>query len=156
MTAPLQDGCPCGLSRRTALSALGVGGLALGLAACSGQPGEAPPTGADGGGESTSGQPSAQPGEPVAATADVPVGGGVVLADQGIVLTQPEEGVFHAFTAVCTHAGCTVSEVAGGSIVCACHGSEFSAADGSPTAGPAQQPLEEFPVEVSGGNVVLT
>ncbi|WP_308212976.1 Rieske (2Fe-2S) protein [Mycolicibacterium vanbaalenii] len=42
-----------------------------------------------------------------------------------MVLTQPNTGEFKAFSAVCTHAGCTVSEVIGASITCPCHGSSF-------------------------------
>src|ERR1700759_1706605 len=34
---------------------------------------------------------------------DIPVGGGPILADKKIVITQPQSGTFHAFTAVCTH-----------------------------------------------------
>lgn len=75
------------------------------------------------------------------AKADVPVGGGIVLADAGFVLTQPEAGTFVAFSAKCTHQGCTVREVRPDGIYCACHGSLFDSTDGAPTAGPATQPL---------------
>src|SRR5881394_3182865 len=44
----------------------------------------------------------------LASTSDVPVGGGKILADKKIVLTQSKSGEFHGFSAVCTHAGCTV------------------------------------------------
>ena len=57
------------------------------------------------------------------AAADVPEGGGTILADQEVVVTQPTKGVFKAFTAICTHQGCTVTKVADGAIVCPCHGS---------------------------------
>ncbi|OLT09507.1 hypothetical protein BJF78_30580 [Pseudonocardia sp. CNS-139] len=40
---------------------------------------------------------------PVATTADVPVGGGLVLAEQDLVITQPTAGEFKAFSATCTH-----------------------------------------------------
>ncbi|MFI7674588.1 Rieske 2Fe-2S domain-containing protein [Actinophytocola sp. NPDC049390] len=77
---------------------------------------------------------------------DVPVNGGVVYRDQKIVVTQPTEGKFRGFSAVCTHQGCVVNDVLGGAINCDCHGSRFGL-DGSVTTGPATQPLP--PVEVS-------
>jgi Rieske Fe-S protein len=50
-------------------------------------------------------------GDAVATTAEIPVGGGAVLKDKKVVVTQPEAGTFKAFTAVCTHQGCIVQEV---------------------------------------------
>ena len=94
-------------------------------------------------------------GTSLAAVADVPVGGGLVLAAQGIVLTQPAAGTIKGFSATCTHQGCTVAEVTGGTINCPCHGSKFAVADGSVTAGPAPSPLPEKAVTVQGGSVVL-
>lgn len=72
---------------------------------------------------------------------DIPVGGGVVRAEAGLVITQPEEGTFMGFSSLCTHQGCDVREVREDGIYCACHGSLFSISDGSPTAGPASAPL---------------
>ncbi len=72
---------------------------------------------------------------------DIPVGGGVVHAEAGVVITQPEEGTFMGFSSKCTHAGCDVRNVRDDGIYCACHGSLFSITDGSPTAGPASEPL---------------
>jgi len=99
---------------------------------------------------------SAAPGS-VALTpvADVPVGGGVILPDAAVVVTQPKEGDIKAFSAICTHQGCLVGSVENNEIVCPCHGSKFSATDGSVLQGPATQPLAAAPVAVSGGNVVL-
>ena len=88
-------------------------------------------------------------------TADVPVGGGTILADQKVVVTQPVAGTYKAFTAVCTHQGCTVASVANGTITCPCHGSTFSAADGSVTGGPPPAPLTRLPVKVERGRVVV-
>jgi len=87
--------------------------------------------------------------------ADVPVGGGVILPDAAVVVTQPKEGDIKAFSAICTHQGCLVGSVENNEIVCPCHGSKFSATDGSVLQGPATQPLAAAPVAVSGGNVVL-
>jgi len=91
----------------------------------------------------------------VAAVADVPVGGGIVLAAQDLVVTQPVAGTFKGFSATCTHQGCKVAEVKGGTINCPCHGSKFAVADGSPAAGPATKPLPEKAVTVQGSSVVL-
>jgi Rieske Fe-S protein len=88
------------------------------------------------------------------ATADVPVKGGVVLDDKKIVVTQPASGEFKAFTAVCTHQSCTVASVKANTITCPCHGSTYSALDGSVQGGPAPSPLREIPVTVEGDQVV--
>ena len=88
-------------------------------------------------------------------TADVPVGGGVILAARSVVVTQPTAGTFKAFDTTCTHQGCTVNEVAGGTINCPCHGSKFNVADGSVAAGPAPSPLPEKAVKVDGNAVSL-
>ena len=98
---------------------------------------------------------AAPAGTRLAGTADVPVGGGLVLAAQGVVLTQPEAGTFKAFSATCTHQGCTVTEVVGGTINCPCHGSRFAIADGSVAAGPAPSPLPTKPITVEGDGVLL-
>ena len=92
-------------------------------------------------------------GAKLAATADVPVGGGVILADAQLVITQPKAGTFKAFSAICTHQGCTVSTVEDGTINCPCHGSQFAIADGSVVDGPARKPLPAEKIKVSGGNI---
>jgi len=71
----------------------------------------------------------------------VPVGGGVVLGGDDIVVTQPSAGTFRGFSTTCTHKGCDVNRVSGGDIACPCHGSRFSIVDGSVTNGPASKPL---------------
>jgi nitrite reductase/ring-hydroxylating ferredoxin subunit len=136
----------CGSSRRTVLRAAGVGGaaVAIGLtaAAC---------------GSSSSGSPAAGSGNgALAATSDIPVDGGkIVNADGGIVITQPASGTYKAFTAICTHQGCTVGSVSDNQITCPCHGSVFSAKDGSVISGPAQAPLAAKNIKVDGGQIFL-
>jgi Rieske Fe-S protein len=71
------------------------------------------------------------------------------------VVTQPAAGEYHAFSAVCTHEGCTVSTVTGGTINCPCHGSKFSIEDGTVRHGPAQSPLPRKAVHVKDGNLVI-
>ncbi len=85
----------------------------------------------------------------------VPVGGGVVLTEAELVVTQPEDGVFVAFSAVCTHQGCLVREVRDDGIHCACHGSLFGSADGSPVAGPATEPLLPARVTDQGDSLLV-
>lgn len=93
--------------------------------------------------------------EPLVAAADVPVGGGVVLRDRSVVVTQPDEGEFRAFGAVCPHRECVVRSVAGGTINCLCHGSRFRIADGSVAGGPSPSGLPEHDVVVVDGMVAL-
>jgi Rieske Fe-S protein len=90
----------------------------------------------------------------LAQTADIPVGGGKILADKKIVITQPQSGSFHAFTAVCPHQGCLVGSVTGGTIDCPCHGSKFSIANGSVVNGPASSPLAPVSIKVQGTSIV--
>jgi Rieske Fe-S protein len=87
--------------------------------------------------------------------ADVPVGGGTILEDDLIVVTQPAEGEFKAFTAVCTHQKCPVGEIADRQIICPCHQSHYSIEDGSVVSGPAPASLKEFPVTLKGDDVVI-
>jgi Rieske Fe-S protein len=137
-----------GLDRRTVLRGVAVTG-ALGasaslLAGCGDD------SGGSGGGSGSGGASSKELG----ATADVPVGGGMVFAEQKIVVTQPTKGDFQAFSATCTHQGCTVGEVTGGTINCPCHGSKFNL-DGSVANGPAEKPLPSEKISVKGGNITL-
>jgi Rieske Fe-S protein len=90
----------------------------------------------------------------LAKTSDVPVGGGKILADKKIVITQPQSGTFHAFTAVCTHAGCTVGSVSSGTINCPCHGSRFNANTGAVVNGPAASPLAPVNIKVQGTSIL--
>jgi Rieske Fe-S protein len=87
-------------------------------------------------------------------TSDVPVGGGKILTDKRIVITQPHAGTFDAFTAVCTHQGCIVTTVSGGTINCPCHGSKFSIVNGSVVNGPAASPLAPVSIKVQGTSII--
>jgi len=91
-------------------------------------------------------------GSALATTADVPVGQGIITADY--VITQPTAGQYKAFSKVCTHQGCDVNKIDGGTINCPCHGSKFSIETGEPTAGPATKGLAETKVKVDGANIV--
>jgi Rieske Fe-S protein len=135
---------PAGINRRSLLAggaaAVVVGGA---LAACGdGRPARSATT-----------PPAA--GTRLISAAEVPVGGGVILADEQMVITQPAAGEFKAFSFVCTHQGCPVTEVKDSVIVCHCHGSRFSVATGAPEPGsPATKPLAARPVSHQDGEVV--
>jgi Rieske Fe-S protein len=88
--------------------------------------------------------------------ADVPVGGGVIMANANFVVTQPTAGTYKAFSNVCTHQGCPVSEITNGAIVCTCHGSLFSVKDGSAISGPARRALAAATVTQSGDSLVIS
>jgi Rieske Fe-S protein len=90
----------------------------------------------------------------LASTSNIPVGGGMILTDKKIVITQPQAGTFDAFTAVCTHQGCIVNTVSGGTINCPCHGSKFSIANGSVVNGPASSPLAPVSIKVQGTSII--
>ncbi|MDX3369425.1 Rieske (2Fe-2S) protein [Streptomyces sp. ME02-6987-2C] len=148
-----------GPARRTVVAAAGAAGLTAVLAACSDSD-----DGASGdGGTAPSGSPSqeagggenAGAGAALAATADIPEGGGKVFPDQKVVVTQPAAGDFKAFSATCTHQGCAVKSVADGLINCPCHNSSFSITDGSVQGGPAPKPLPAVQITVSGDSIRL-
>ncbi|MER6823024.1 Rieske (2Fe-2S) protein [Streptomyces cellulosae] len=130
-------------TRRTVL--LASGAVALTVACGSEEGGTGTP--------SDTAEGAGTPGQELVPVADVPVGGGTVLGAQEIVVTQPEEGEFKAFSAICTHQRCLVSEVADGTINCPCHGSRFRIADGSVERGPATRPLPEERITVDGNTV---
>jgi Rieske Fe-S protein len=153
------------LTRRRALSGAVAGGLSLPvLAACGGSSSSTPtaqppaPSRTRSGGTKPSSGGGGAPA--LVAVAQVPVGGGVVLRDQNIVVTQPTKDTFEGFSATCTHQGCQVADVSGGTINCGCHGSQFAITDGANVTGPMGQPagsiapLSQIPVTVQGPDVV--
>jgi Rieske Fe-S protein len=105
---------------------------------------------------SSSGGSSSGNGTVTVPSSSVPVEGGYIDKSNNVVVTQPQAGVFKAFTAVCTHQGCTVGGVSNNRIVCPCHGSVFSAQDGSVINGPAASPLAAMTAKVNGANVDVT
>ena len=142
------------LDRRSLLrgaAVVGVGGVAGFVVARTSVAADATATGAaNAPGADTSGS-----GATLAELADVPDGGGLVLPGPRVVLTRSGSTV-HAFSATCTHQGCTVSDVTDGRILCPCHGSAFDAATGAVLTGPATRPLPPVAVAVRAGAVVRT
>lgn len=156
-------------ARRTVMAAVGATGLAVALTACGSSDDDASSSvgdtsttsnsdttaGSTTGGSASASASAAAGGTVLAKTADIPEGGGKIFADQGVVVTQPTAGTFKAFSSKCTHAGCAVTSIASEEIVCPCHGSHFSIADGSVKTGPATQPLPAENITVSGDSITL-
>jgi Rieske Fe-S protein len=104
-------------------------------------------------GTATSAGGSATAATALAATSQIPDGGGKIIDAERIVITQPQSGSFRAFTVICTHAGCFVNSVSNGTINCPCHGSRFSITDGSVVQGPATRPLAPIAINVEGTSI---
>lgn len=90
------------------------------------------------------------------AAADIPVGGGRVFESLKVVVTQPTQGQYKAFSSVCTHRGCQVEGVENGVIACPCHGSRFDMTTGAVVQGPAKAPLPPKQVTVSGDGLSVS
>lgn len=152
---PNKPPLPAGLRRRTVLGASVAGAVgAAGLLGACGGSDDSTDTADDSSASPSKAPSSAAAGGALVKTAEVPVNGGVIIKDKKIVVTQPTEGDFKAFTAVCTHMQCLVGQVKDGVISCPCHGSMYSAADGSVKQGPAPKPLTPVTVKVDGDEVV--
>jgi len=137
-------------TRRGVLLAAGTLGVGTIVTACGGNEPSSTPTNRASG-EATTSRTSAS-----VKASGVPVGGGMIVAEQDIVVTQPQPGQFKAFGATCTHQGCQVSSVSNGRIHCPCHGSQFNITDGSVAHGPAKDPLPAKTVTVTGDALTIT
>jgi thiosulfate dehydrogenase [quinone] large subunit len=68
------------------------------------------------------------------------------------IVIRGRDGSLKAFSAVCTHAGCTVG-YEGGQLVCPCHGGTFDASTGQVVSGPPPSGLAAKRVIESGGQI---
>lgn len=157
-------------------TALGVGAASASvLAACGGGSAESGGGGGSGNGSGGGGnggndgggneqaagggskKPKAPGGKAIAETSEVAPDSAVAFKDSGspAVLVHLDSGDFVAYSAVCTHQGCTVA-YKNGELACPCHGSVFDPAKGAEVvAGPAPRPLPKIPIKVSGGEVFM-
>jgi cytochrome b6-f complex iron-sulfur subunit len=71
------------------------------------------------------------------------------------IVARPTANTAVAFSAKCTHMGCTV-QPAGSELHCPCHGSKYNALTGAVIQGPAPSPLPKIAVAVQNGEVVTT
>ncbi|HEX8096266.1 ubiquinol-cytochrome c reductase iron-sulfur subunit [Jatrophihabitans sp.] len=133
-----------GVSRRDLLAAGAIGIPCLALVACS-RAGSGAPT-----------SPATAGGGALAKLSDIKVGEAVSAkgADgKPIVIARPTETTVAAFSAICTHQGSIVAPV-GKEFRCPTHGSVFDATTGNVIHGPAQRPLSQVKVTLSGDDVV--
>ena len=152
-------------------AALGVGAASASVAACGGGSGggsgngsgdgsgdgagvgaNTPAASSDASGEAATGTG----GSTIARESEVAPGSAVTFKDGGkdAVLVHLDDGQFVAYSAICTHAGCTVA-YRDSELACPCHGSVFDPANGAEVvSGPAETPLPEIPIEVRDGQVV--
>jgi nitrite reductase/ring-hydroxylating ferredoxin subunit len=167
---PAADEPAGGLPRRTVLGGLGAGLAVPVIAACGGGGGGgggaaagngggdgnggggegAGNGGGDGGGDGGGGGG----GQVLASTGEIPVGNGKIFKSQSVVVTQPTKGNFVGLDTTCTHQGCAVGTINGGTITCPCHGSQYDL-QGQVTRGPAPAPLEPVQIEVDGDQIRL-
>jgi Rieske Fe-S protein len=146
------------LDRRTVLRAACAGCAAIGLAACGGGSSKAssPEPTSDAPSAAGNGTSPAGSKKVIAKLADIPVGGSASAkspAGKPLLLARPTATTVVAFSAICTHQGCTV-EPAGNHFGCPCHDSVYDAFTGKNISGPAPRPLSPFAVAISGEDVV--
>src|SRR5258707_73783 len=109
-----RPGDEVGTTTRRHVVGAGIIGLAITVTGCS-------TNGKNSGGDKAAASGQASGAALQVKTTDIPVGGGKVFDREKIVVTQPTAGEFKAFSAVCTHQGCTVKKIANGIITCPCH-----------------------------------
>lgn len=66
-------------------------------------------------------------------------------------------GAYYAFEDRCPHRGCSLAEgeLAGTTVTCPCHGSEFDVVTGQRLAGPAPRDIRTYPVHVENGQLTI-
>ncbi len=143
-------------THRRTLAGAALSGCGADKSADSGAGSGADASGAQGGPSDSAAAAAPQGGgRALARTSEIPVGGGKVFKDQKVVVTQPAAGQFKAFSATCTHQGCSVASVTDQNIVCPCHQSLFKISDGSVAGGPATRPLPPAKITVEGDRISL-
>lgn len=131
------------LSRRTVLGGACAGCAALLLTAC-------------GGSSTASTDKAGASAGPLAQLSAIPVGGSISAkspSGKPLLLARPTATKVVAFSAICTHQGCTV-EPDGAVFGCPCHDSSFDAFTGKVLSGPAPLPLPAYPVQIVGTAVL--
>lgn len=161
---------PPGVSRRGVLAVGVIGVSAAALAGCSqaaspgnggdstgsSDPGGPAAPGASTPGSSAPGSATAGTATPLAKLSDIKVGEAISATGPDgakLIIARPTANTVAAFSAICTHQGCTVAP-AGKELDCPCHGSVYNATTGAVIDGPAPRPLPTVSVTLSGQDVL--
>jgi 3-phenylpropionate/trans-cinnamate dioxygenase ferredoxin subunit len=85
---------------------------------------------------------------------EIPVGAIVTVDVRGTQIAVANVGGnYYAFDDACTHEQCSLAEMgelAGTTVTCTCHGSEFDVRTGKVLAPPATVPIKVYPTRVEG------
>ena len=90
---------------------------------------------------------------------DLPPGSGknFKFGSMPALITHTKDGELHAFSAVCTHLGCTVQFRPEKDLIwCACHGGCYDPSSGKNVAGPPPKPLLALKVEVVKDKIIVS
>ncbi len=164
-----QPSTAAGVTRRSilAVGAVGIPGIALigcsqaaspdsGPAAGSSAPSTADASTSAGASSGAATPSSSAPsGKALAKLSDIKVGEAISARGPDgadIIITRPTETTVAAYSAICTHEGCTVRP-AGARLDCPCHASSFDL-QGAKLRGPARGPLPPVKVALAGDDVV--
>lgn len=87
-------------------------------------------------------------------TNEIPVGGVTAIEVRGArIAVANVGGTYYAFDDACTHEQCSLAEegeLAGTTLTCMCHGSEFDVRTGNVLAPPATLPVKSYRTRVDG------
>lgn len=78
---------------------------------------------------------------------------GISFFDKLIVVKNDKK--IAILSAKCTHLGCIINKAEDGTLVCPCHGSEFSSS-GKVIRGPADKPLKRLPFKINKNTGEIT
>jgi nitrite reductase/ring-hydroxylating ferredoxin subunit len=79
----------------------------------------------------------------------------VLIEDREIAVAHLDDGSWVAFDNSCTHEDCPLAEgdLEGEQIICHCHSSAFDVRTGEVLEGPADEPIEVYPVRIEDGEL---
>lgn len=111
-------------------------------------------------------RPSPERAEPGAPVTPVTLGKVSAVAQQRLtkfdargrkVAVAMVDGTYYAFSDICTHLRCSLSEgeLDGTTLTCICHGSRFDVSTGEVLRGPAKRPVEVYTLRVQGDDLVV-
>jgi cytochrome b6-f complex iron-sulfur subunit len=74
-----------------------------------------------------------------------------------VIVVRTETDEYRAFSATCTHLGCTVEYRGdrGGYFHCNCHGGEYDLS-GKNISGPPPRPLTPYRISIDSGNIIVS